>query len=805
MADAILQEDKPVFCPASCLNGNATLLLGSLTSQIEEAITKMAQSGMEDVGRMFLGAMNYLGDQAYDRCLGALMEDPYKEAAQFAEKLSVVKAENMDLIARVAEYEVRVNDMMDQGKALSSCYLSLAENMRALEYRHYTSGRESGIEIDEHYENESDAAAASQSGYKRWLPNEVLEVLFIDPCEAGFKEEEPPVGPPSDSKGSNTKPSTKSQEKPKRTRCQPKAKPEEEKIVFNPKKKRAFVKKWTSRHKGDRGITIDQISEHEFSMPDEKDAPIGIDGKPMRRIRYEEDSYEIIFVEKVVVRHIFSGVYVDDAADRLNRKAKAKQAAAEKEKEKADEKVHDTECVPSMDDQSGYPGDGAEENGSLPSDEESIPVLENLADEENSTVNDEWPVEQDDDKEYQNATENKGEEAAPSFKVFHSVKGVGKIFANSLLSPSLMAAFLYFSFCLGIPIYRFHAWLISLGMCPAYSTVVNWKHLAARALRPLADALLEDLKTHPVIQGDESPGATYREEGREDQTKSYFFFYTSIREAIHRICIAIYHPGRSGEFIKEDLGDYKGKITTDAYSGYNILGLIRGLCNNHARRKFFYASKFSFTKYQRDLAKQLVKIFDDAQKKETQITEGINKRLKKKPGAVWTDADFAKRKKLCKKDIEPLMDKIHELCMQIKGDPLVYDNSLLMRAVNYYLNGEEGFRQFLEDGRIPFHNMLVEQTIKKYATRRRGVLFNGSPKGAESDAVIMTVVYTLEMNDLDVKKYLTHYFEVMRGKKAEEFAEMIPSLLPWSEDIRRDYAANINPRNRDREFKPVGL
>ncbi len=73
MLNAILQEDNPVFCPASCLNGNATLLLGSLTSQIEEAITKMAQSGMEDVGRMFLGVMNYLGDQAHDGCLGALM------------------------------------------------------------------------------------------------------------------------------------------------------------------------------------------------------------------------------------------------------------------------------------------------------------------------------------------------------------------------------------------------------------------------------------------------------------------------------------------------------------------------------------------------------------------------------------------------------------------------------------------------------------------------------------------------------------------------------------------------------------
>ena len=246
---------------------------------------------------------------------------------------------------------------------------------------------------------------------------------------------------------------------------------------------------------------------------------------------------------------------------------------------------------------------------------------------------------------------------------------------------------------------------------------------------------------------------------------------------------------------------------SDAYDGYNALGkkVTRALCNNHARRKFFHAAKFSVTNYQRTLAKKVMSLFDQAQKFETEINKGIIAKHDGELGWQWTQEDFDERKRLRNEKIASIMDDITTACNDIQKDKFVFKNGLLMRAANYYLNNETGLREFLNDGRIPFHNMRVEQTIKKFATRRRSALFNGSPAGAEADAINMTVIYSAEMNNLNVQPYLAHVFEKLRGKDAENDPELIRSLLPCSPEMQRLFGLPENPRKPKKECEFVQL
>src|SRR5690606_34854973 len=61
----------------------------------------------------------------------------------------------------------------------------------------------------------------------------------------------------------------------------------------------------------------------------------------------------------------------------------------------------------------------------------------------------------------------------------------------------------------------------------------------------------------------------------------------------HPVLAYEYRPTRSGSIVSELLGDYHGKVISDAYSGYNVLNgmpeITRAACWAHARRNFINA------------------------------------------------------------------------------------------------------------------------------------------------------------------------------------------------------------------------
>lgn len=90
---------------------------------------------------------------------------------------------------------------------------------------------------------------------------------------------------------------------------------------------------------------------------------------------------------------------------------------------------------------------------------------------------------------------------------------------------------------------------------------------------------------------------------------------------------------------------------------------------------------------------------------------------------------------------------------------------------------------FLEDGRLEISNNLCEAHIRPFATARRSWLFADTPKGAQANAVLYTLVESARANELNIYEYLKHILSVMPNADFHNQPEVIDELLPWSEKI----------------------
>lgn len=84
---------------------------------------------------------------------------------------------------------------------------------------------------------------------------------------------------------------------------------------------------------------------------------------------------------------------------------------------------------------------------------------------------------------------------------------------------------------------------------------------------------------------------------------------------------------------------------------------------------------------------------------------------------------------------------------------------------------------YLEDGRLEFSINRVGRSIKPFVTGRKNWLFSNTPAGAQSSAVIYSLIETAKENNLDPYRYLVWLLNNAPGlsQKDEAWAE---SFLP---------------------------
>ncbi|SFN95737.1 IS66 C-terminal element [Bradyrhizobium sp. Rc3b] len=101
--------------------------------------------------------------------------------------------------------------------------------------------------------------------------------------------------------------------------------------------------------------------------------------------------------------------------------------------------------------------------------------------------------------------------------------------------------------------------------------------------------------------------------------------------------------------------------------------------------------------------------------------------------------------------------------------------------MNYMLRRWDDFARFLDDGRICLSNNAAERALRGIALGRRNWTFVGSLRGADRAAIMLTMITTCRLNDVDPKAWLADVL----ARIADIPASRLHELLPWEWKLLR--------------------
>ena len=115
--------------------------------------------------------------------------------------------------------------------------------------------------------------------------------------------------------------------------------------------------------------------------------------------------------------------------------------------------------------------------------------------------------------------------------------------------------------------------------------------------------------------------------------------------------------------------------------------------------------------------------------------------------------------------------------------------SRLDRAQKYIANRRANLQTYLEDGRCSFSNNLSENAIRPFTLGRKNWLFSDTPKGAESSAIVYTMVEMAKAHGLNIYKYLCYLLERLPSTKMTDTA--LAELAPWNKNVIADCSGTM--------------
>ncbi len=236
--------------------------------------------------------------------------------------------------------------------------------------------------------------------------------------------------------------------------------------------------------------------------------------------------------------------------------------------------------------------------------------------------------------------------------------------------------------------------------------------------------------------------------------------------------VFFYSPDRTAIHPEQHLAGYCGILQADAYAGFKALyapdrkggPITEAGCWAHARRKLF----------------ELADIASKARTGKPTTISPIAFEAVQKFDAIFAlerainGSSPAQRVAGRRKDIAPVVDDLIEW-MKRERSKLSRHNEVA-KAFDYMLKRIAVFTRFLDDGRICMTNNAAERGLRGIALGRKSWLFAGSDRGGERAAVMLTLIQTAKLNDIDPQAWLADVLASINDHKITDLA----ALLPWN-------------------------
>lgn len=167
--------------------------------------------------------------------------------------------------------------------------------------------------------------------------------------------------------------------------------------------------------------------------------------------------------------------------------------------------------------------------------------------------------------------------------------------------------------------------------------------------------------------------------------------------------------------------------------------------------------------------------------------------------------DYCNKLFAAEKKYAGLSDAVRKTARQVGVEPLLeaywwwvetlepVPGSRLAEAVAYARNQKPYLSAFLDHGEVDIFNNFAENAIRPFTLGRKNWLFCDTPKGADSSAVVYTLVETAKANGLELYTYLLQVLTELPCLEKNPSLENLNAFLPWSATMQAVCAVKNTP------------
>ena len=340
--------------------------------------------------------------------------------------------------------------------------------------------------------------------------------------------------------------------------------------------------------------------------------------------------------------------------------------------------------------------------------------------------------------------------------------------------PNLLAMILFEKFAQHQPLNRQSERYGREGIDLSLSTLADQVGACAAALKPIHSLIEAHVLAAERLHGDDTT-VPILAKGKTDTGRIWTYVRDDRPFGGQSPPAALYYASRDRrqEHPERHLKTFTGILQADAYSGYNPLfkidrdpaPLTQALCWAHSRRKFFVLADIATNAKRGSRAMPISPMALEAVKRIDALFD-----IEREINGLTADERLERRRIDSLSLVKELEDWMPtERAKLSRSSPVA-------EAIDYMLKRWDGFTSFLEDGRICLTNNAAERALRGFALGRKSWLFAGSDRGADRAALIVTLIMSAKLNDIDPQAWLADVL----ANIADTPTSKLEQLLPWN-------------------------
>jgi len=328
---------------------------------------------------------------------------------------------------------------------------------------------------------------------------------------------------------------------------------------------------------------------------------------------------------------------------------------------------------------------------------------------------------------------------------------------RSIAGPGLLADTIVRRWQDHLPLHRMERMYGREGLPLARSTICGWHQEVALLVAPLVLAMWRDALASPYLCID-ATGVLVQ---ALQKCRAAHFFVVIAPE---KHTLFGYTPKHDAKAVDKLLAGYEGFLVADAHSVYEHLyktgAVVEVGCWAHCRRYWWKSLDSDAPRAKRGLA-LIQKLF----------------LLERQYATAPPEVRLPRRQQEAKQ----IVDDFFSFCDQ--ESLKVLDETPISKAIAYARNQRTALQRFLEDGRLPIHNNVSENALRREALGRRNWLFVGNDEGGEVNATLVSLLASCEMHGFEPLSYFRDLLCLLPSWPVQRVIDLAP--LHWARTVQR--------------------